>query len=201
MNDLFSHSEQQTDTIRQRMVFLVAELNRHNRLYHSNDAPEISDAEYDSLFAELKKLEAAHPHWISPESPTRKVGDLSQSSFAAVPHRQKMLSLDNAFTEDDVTHFIDRIQRFLNIDTIPDIVAEYKIDGVSCSLTYTHGVLVQALTRGDGETGEDITQNIKTIAEIPSSYRAQTFPNRLISAARFISPKPILNSLTTNRRP
>jgi len=154
---------------RAEIARLSAEIARHDLAYHKADAPEISDAEYDALKRRLMALEAAYPALASPESPTKTVGAAPASGFAKVRHRVAMLSLGNAFSDDDVTDFVERIRRFL---TLPDeaigFVAEPKIDGVSLALRYENGDLVQAATRGDGTEGENVTANARTIGEIPA---------------------------------
>lgn len=153
----------------ERLAFLAAEIARHNALYHGDDAPEISDADYDALMRENSALEAAFPHLIRADSPSRLVGAAPAGHLAKVAHAQPMLSLDNAFADEDVVEFIDRVRRYLKLDEgeAVALTAEPKIDGLSCSLRYEHGVLVLAATRGDGTTGEDVTANVRTIDDIP----------------------------------
>lgn len=148
---------------------LAAEVVEHNRLYHQEDAPNISDAEYDELFARLQALEEQFPGLRTPDSPTQQVGAPPSGGFAKVRHTVPMLSLGNAFDEADVGEFVARIRRFLNLgdDTEVGLVAEPKIDGLSVSLRYENGKFVQGATRGDGIEGEDITANLRTIDEIP----------------------------------
>ena len=157
-----------------RLMRLAKKIARHNRLYHDNDAPEISDAEYDALVRENAELEARFPHLVRPDSPSRVVGAAPTSSLAKVPHARPMLSLENAFSEDEVREFVGRVRRFLNLgeDDVVDFTAEPKIDGLSCSLRYEKGELVLAATRGDGAVGEDVTANVRTISEIPQAIRA-----------------------------
>lgn len=141
----------------------------HDKLYHQKDAPEISDGEYDALRKAFKKLAESYPHLVPANNPEKAVGATPLSGFSKVKHRVPMLSLGNAFDDEDVTDFITRIQRFLNLstDTAVECVAEPKIDGLSASLFYENGVFTQGATRGDGEVGEDITQNLSTIKDIP----------------------------------
>ena len=153
--------------VEQRIKQLTQEVLHHNKLYHTHDEPEISDAEYDQLFHELKSLEEEFPHLKQANSPTDQVGAAVKNTFKSVPHNVPMLSLGNCFNEKDIQDFVKRIGRFLNSGQLPELVAEPKIDGVSCSIRYEKGLLVQALTRGDGKVGEDITANVKTIKSIP----------------------------------
>ncbi|PTQ09906.1 DNA ligase (NAD(+)) LigA [Sphingomonas oleivorans] len=148
---------------------LAAEIARHNQLYHDQDAPEISDAEYDALVRANAELEARFPHLVRTDSPSRLVGAAPSGRLAKVPHARPMLSLDNAFSDEEVEEFIGRVRRFLNLpdDAEVALTAEPKIDGLSCSLRYERGRLVCAATRGDGQTGEDVTANVSTIADIP----------------------------------
>lgn len=148
---------------------LAAEIAEHDRRYHTEDAPAISDAAYDVLRRQLAALEEAHPEFISADSPSRKVGAAPSDKFAKVRHDVPMLSLGNIFADEEVAEFCARIRKFLGMtsdDPLP-LTAEPKIDGLSCSLRYEDGVLVQAATRGDGYEGEDVTDNVRTIGEIP----------------------------------
>ncbi|ATE65651.1 NAD-dependent DNA ligase LigA [Rhizorhabdus dicambivorans] len=157
----------------ERLAFLAAEIARHNALYHGEDAPEISDADYDALMRENNALEAEYPHLIRADSPSKLVGATPSGHLAKVAHAQPMLSLDNAFADEDVTEFVERVRRYLKLgDGEPvALTAEPKIDGLSCSLRYEHGVLVLAATRGDGTTGEDVTANVRTIDDIPQRLK------------------------------
>ena len=158
-----------------RLAFLAAEIARHNRLYHDADAPEISDADYDALMRENAALEAAHPDLVRPDSPARTVGALPTSPLAKVAHARPMTSLDNAFADEDVAEFVGRVRRFLALpdDAPVALTAEPKIDGLSCSLRFEGRRLVQALTRGDGQVGEDVTANVRTIADVPQTLPAE----------------------------
>jgi DNA ligase (NAD+) len=152
------------------MEMLAVEIARHNRLYHMQDAPEISDADYDALVRRNAELEAAFPHLVREDSPSRQVGAAPAAHLSKVRHAQPMLSLENAFSEAEVEEFIARVRRFLSLapDEEVALTAEPKIDGLSCSLRYERGLLVQAATRGDGITGEDVAANVRTIADIPA---------------------------------
>jgi DNA ligase (NAD+) len=152
----------------ERLAFLAAEIARHNRLYHGDDAPEISDADYDALMRENAALEAEYPQLVRADSPSKLVGSAPAAHLAKVPHARPMLSLDNAFSDEDVQEFVGRVRRFLNLaeDEPVALTAEPKIDGLSCSLRYEHGRLVLAATRGDGAVGEDVTANVLTIGDV-----------------------------------
>jgi DNA ligase (NAD+) len=157
------------EAVAEKLRRLAAEIGRHNRLYHTDDAPEISDADYDALVRRNAALEAAYPHLVRADSPNAQVGAAPAGHLAKVRHARPMTSLDNAFSDEEVDEFVARVRRFLRLsdDEPVALTAEPKIDGLSCSLRYEDGVLVQALTRGDGTTGEDVTENVRTIADIP----------------------------------
>ncbi len=151
------------------LMRLARAIARHNELYHAQDAPEISDAEYDALVRRNAELEAAFPHLIRPDSPSQKVGhEIAASPLGKVPHEVRMMSLDNAFSDEEVEEFAARVRRFLNLSPDAEVImtAEDKIDGLSCSLRYENGVLVRAATRGDGQVGEDVTPNAAHIPDI-----------------------------------
>ena len=154
-----------------RLAWLAAEIARHDRLYHGDDAPALSDADYDALVRENRALEAAWPALVRADSPSRKVGATPAGPLAKVRHARAMTSLDNAFSDGEVAEFVARVRRFLALpaDAAVALTAEPKIDGLSCSLRYERGRLVQAATRGDGTTGEDVTPNVRTIADIPAT--------------------------------
>ena len=152
-----------------RLMRLAREIVRHDKLYHDRDAPEISDADYDALVHENRELEERFPQLVRADSPSNRLGAAPTSALAKVTHARPMLSLENAFSEDEVADFAARIRRFLNLpaDAFVAMTAEPKIDGLSCSVRYERGELVLAATRGDGAVGEDVTPNVRTISDIP----------------------------------
>src|SRR5437899_1314440 len=158
---------------------LEAELRKHDEAYYQRDAPTVSDAEYDELRRRYAAIEERFPELRTLESLTRKVGAAPARGFAKVRHAVPMLSLANAFSEEDVADFVARIRRFLNLkeDEALAFTGEPKIDGLSMSLRYEDGVLVRAATRGDGEEGEDVTTNIKTLKEVPHQLKGKSPPS------------------------
>lgn len=154
-------------TAANRVNDLRREIRRHEELYYIDAAPVISDAEFDALMHELKALESAHPDLLTPDSPTQRVGGRPADGFVTVEHSQPMLSLDNAYNEEDLRAFDERVRKGLAIDVSPSYVAELKIDGLSIALTYEDGRLVRGATRGDGSRGEDVTANVRTVRAIP----------------------------------
>ena len=155
---------------------LREELRRHEHLYYVLDAPEISDAEYDVLMNDLKKLEAAHPELITPDSPTQRVGGKPAEGFRKAQHSRPMLSLDNAYTPEELAGWDRRVHELAG--NLPvEYTAELKLDGLSVALSYEPAPnggarLVMGLTRGDGQTGEDVTSNIRTIRSVPLTIHA-----------------------------
>ena len=158
-----------------RMAWLVEELNRHIYNYHVLDAPTIPDAEYDRLFRELQALEEQHPQAVSVDTPTSRVGAAPIPEFKQVTHALPMLSLNNGFSDEDIDNFDRRVREGLGHAQV-DYAAELKFDGLAMSLRYENGVFVQAATRGDGYTGEDVTANIRTVKVIPLRLRGQDLP-------------------------
>ena len=158
---------------------LAAEIAHHDELYYRKDAPEISDAEYDALRARNDAIEARFPHLVRDDSPSMRVGAAPVETFGKVVHRVPMLSIDNAFTQDKVAAFLRSARAFLKLatDDPVEVTVEPKIDGLSIALRYENGKLVQGATRGDGYQGEDVTKNVRTIADIPKAITAKDFPS------------------------
>jgi DNA ligase (NAD+) len=160
-------------SVEQRARKLREAIERHSRLYYIEDAPEITDAEYDVLFRELQQLEEQHPALRSPDSPTERVGGAPLAEFAEVRHRAPMLSINNAFDEDEVRAFDKRVRQALGVEII-EYAAEPKFDGLAISLFYRDGLFVQGATRGDGVTGEDVTPNLRTVGAVPLKVPGNT---------------------------
>jgi len=186
-----------TDQVRKRVEWLRAELNKHNYLYYVQDAPEISDAEYDELMRELQSLEEAYPELMSVDSPTQRVGGRPAAEFVTVIHARPLLSLSNGYNEKDLREFDRRIKRLAGMEDM-DYVAELKIDGLTVALTYEDGVFVQGATRGDGVQGEDITANIKTIRSIPLRLQ-RVVPGRLLVRGEVYMKKEDFEDLNRRR--
>src|SRR5438132_8017968 len=162
-------------SVKQRAAALRRLINHHNHLYYTEAKPEISDREFDKLLEELKKIEAEHPELVTPDSPTQRVGGQPIEGFQSVKHRQPMLSIDNTYNEAELREFDRRVRKLLPGQEVVYVV-ELKIDGVAISLTYEDGRFTCGATRGDGETGDDVTHNLKTIAEIPLRVHAKNPP-------------------------
>ena len=185
--------------VQQRVAQLRDEINHHNYLYYVLDAPEIPDSEYDRLLRELQQLEQQHPELITPDSPTQRVGATPLQSFKEVKHAVPMLSLNNAFDEQEVSDFDRRIREKLEQDNITYTV-EPKLDGLAISLLYKDGVLVRGATRGDGATGEDVTQNVRTIETIPLKLVGKNYPRELEVRGEVIMTKSGFNALNETQR-
>ena len=166
---------------RRELARLAKEIAKHDRLYYQHSAPELSDAAYDSLRQRNQAIEARFPHLTRPVSPTGRVGAPAATGFAKVRHQKPMLSLDNAFNDDDMAEFLARVRRFLGLDAEQEIVlvGEPKIDGLSATLRYEQGKLVQGATRGDGKIGEDVTTNLKLVNGVPHALKGRHIPDVL----------------------
>ena len=175
---------------------LRAELLEHNRRYYEESEPTISDGEYDALMATLRDLEAEHPSVVTPDSPTQRPGGWAATSFAPVVHRLPMLSLDNAFSRDDLTAWFERLRRLT--DEPLTFVGEPKLDGLACSITYERGRLVLAATRGDGVTGEDVTPNVKTVKALPRRLGGTAVPDLVEVRGEIFMDQAVFDDL--NRR-
>ncbi|HEX5339359.1 MAG TPA: NAD-dependent DNA ligase LigA [Gammaproteobacteria bacterium] len=165
--------------VARRIQVLRDALNHHSYCYYALDAPEVPDSEYDRLFRELQNLEREHPELIVPDSPTQRVGSTPIGEFGEVQHQIPMLSLDNAFSDNDVREFERRIRERLETDEQLGFVAEPKLDGLAISLRYEHGVLVNGATRGDGSKGEDVTRNVRAVPAIPLRLTGRGYPDLL----------------------
>ncbi len=161
---------------RERAAALCEEINHHNYLYYVEARPVISDQEYDRLLKELQALETAHPELLTPDSPTQRVGGQPIDGFTTVVHKRPMLSIDNTYNANDLREFDTRIRKLLNKGEKVTYVVELKIDGVAISLTYIDGLFTVGATRGDGERGDDVTQNLKTVRGIPLRLRSAKPP-------------------------
>ena len=188
-------------TVEERIGKLREQIRYHNHRYHVLDDPEVPDAEYDRLVRELRTLEDEHPSLVTPDSPTQRVGDTPVSAFGTVEHRLPMLSLDNAFGEEELRDFHRRIVERLDLgESAADLeyAAEPKLDGAAVSVMYESGRLVRAATRGDGTTGEDITHNVRTIDSVPLTLRGAAYPELLEVRGEVFMPKEGFE--TYNRR-
>lgn len=174
--------------VKQRLDALREEINAHNYSYYVLDNPEVPDSEYDRLLQELSDIEKKYPELITPDSPTQRVGAIPLDSFAEVKHEVPMLSLGNAFSDQDMIDFDKRIREGVEQDNI-EYAAEPKLDGLAISLLYRNGLLERAATRGDGRTGEDVTLNIRTIEAIPLKLRGKDFPPLIEVRGEVVMPK------------
>ena len=166
---------------KKRIAFLSREIKAADDFYYQEDAPILTDAAYDTLRKELLKLEAEYPHLIAKDSPTQSVGAKPSGKFGKIKHSVSMLSLDNAFTDEDVSDFCARVKRFLSLDEAASMAftAEPKIDGLSAALRYENGTLISGATRGDGKVGEDVTANLRTVDNIPHTLTGSGWPDIL----------------------
>ena len=188
--------EQQLKT---RLEALKTELAEHNHRYYVLDDPSVPDAEYDRLMRELQDIESRHPDWITSDSPSQKVGGAALDAFTQVEHEVPMLSLDNAFSEDEMRAFEKRILDRLKRDVALRYSCEPKLDGLAVSLLYEDGLLVRGATRGDGRVGENITQNVRTISNVPLKLRGEDYPARLEVRGEVFMPKKGFDNLNKSQ--
>jgi DNA ligase (NAD+) len=187
-------------TIEEQINHLRTQLRHHEYQYHVLDAPEVPDAEYDRLMRELRELETAHPTLITADSPTQRVGAAPLSAFEQVKHQVPMLSLDNVFDEESYLAFYKRVQDRLKTTEPLTLCCELKLDGLAVSLLYENGELVQAATRGDGTTGENITANVRTIRAIPLRLHGDNIPARLEVRGEVFMPQPGFEAMNDEAR-
>lgn len=187
-----------SNTIQQRIESLRAELHRHNHNYYVLNAPEITDFEFDHLMRELQDLEQAHPEYYDENSPTMRVGSDLSKEFRQVTHKYPMLSLGNTYSEGEVTDFYERARKMLGDEEF-EICCEMKYDGTSISLTYEDGVLVSAVTRGDGVQGDDVTDNVKTIRTIPLRVQGNDYPKSFEIRGEILMPWSVFEKLNEER--
>lgn len=185
-------------TIQQQIETLRAELHRHNHNYYVLNAPEISDFEFDRLMRELQDLEQAHPEFYDENSPTMRVGSDLSKEFRQVAHKYPMLSLGNTYSEGEVTEFYERARKMLGDEEF-EICCEMKYDGTSISLTYENGLLVSAVTRGDGVQGDDVTDNVKTIRTIPLKLQGKDYPQSFEIRGEILMPWSVFEKLNEER--
>lgn len=183
--------------IKQRIEALREELNKHNHDYYVLSTPTISDFEFDMKLKELSDLENKHPEYFDPNSPSRRVGSDINKSFNQVVHKYPMLSLGNTYTKEEITDFYNRVQKGLNDEF--EIVCELKYDGTSISLTYVNGQLTQAVTRGDGVQGDDVTANVRTIRSIPLKLRGTDYPAEFEIRGEIVMPWAVFDQLNKER--
>ncbi|MBU9811500.1 NAD-dependent DNA ligase LigA [Rahnella sp. SL6] len=187
-------------TIEEQINQLRTQLRHHEYQYHVLDAPEVPDAEYDRLMRELRELETAHPELVTADSPTQRVGAAPLSAFEQVRHQIPMLSLDNVFDEESYLAFYKRVQDRLKTSEPLTFCCELKLDGLAVSLLYENGELVQAATRGDGTTGENITANVRTIRAIPLRLHGDNIPARLEVRGEVFMPQPGFEAMNAEAR-
>ncbi len=185
-----------TPTVKERITQLRQELERHNHLYYVENRPEISDFDFDRMLRELQDLETAHPEYADPNSPTVRVGSDLTAEFRSVAHRFPMLSLGNTYSLDELHEFIDRIEREAGPT---EYVCELKFDGTAISLTYRHGALLQAVTRGDGTRGDDVTANVRTIRSVPLKLRGEGYPDLFEIRGEVLMPYASFERLNAER--
>lgn len=184
--------------IKTRIEALRDELNRHNHNYYVLNAPEISDKDFDMLLKELEKLESEHPEYHDPLSPTQRVGSDLSKGFEHVVHERPMMSLSNTYSVDEVDDWFKRIDKALG-GADYSIVGEMKFDGTSISITYKHGRMVRAVTRGDGTQGDDVTANVKTIRSVPLQLQPGDWPEEFEIRGEILMPWEVFEKLNAER--
>lgn len=195
-----SKSAAPSESVATEIAQLRAEIQHHNYRYYTLDDPQIPDAEYDRLLRRLQELETEYPQLITPESPTQRVGATPLTEFATVEHELPMLSLDNAFNDNEILAFNRRIQERLKTTAEIEYACEVKLDGIAVSLLYRDGLLVRGATRGDGTRGEDITQNVRTVHSVPLRLMGDDFPAVLEVRGEIYMPKAGFEALNDNAR-
>lgn len=186
------------DDAKNQIEKLCKKINEHNYRYYVLDDPSISDAEYDRLFHQLKLLEETYPDLVTPDSPTKRIGAAPLKAFSQVQHDVPMLSLENAFNDEDILAFDKRIHDRLNINAPVEYCCEPKLDGIAINIRYENGLLMHAATRGDGTTGEDVTENIKTIKMVPLRLRGKSIPRLLDVRCEVYMSKSGFDKLNAN---
>lgn len=182
---------------RERIQKLSEELEEHNHKYYVLASPSISDLEFDRMMEELIQLEKEHPEFLSPESPSQRVGGTVTKEFQTVKHKYPMLSLSNSYSEDDVKDFDERVRKGLR--EAPEYVCELKYDGFAIGLTYKNGVLTRAVTRGDGEKGDDVTANVKTIRSIPLRLKGKSYPREFEIRGEIYMPRKVFEAINKEK--
>jgi DNA ligase (NAD+) len=194
-----SHIETEQE-IKAKIKELSDKINYHNYLYYAQDKPEIPDSEYDRLFRELKELEELHPEFITPDSPTQRVGEIPSEKFEQVQHKYRLFSLDNANSREELLEWYKRAQKAFPEDKDIELFCELKIDGLAISLIYENGIFVRGVTRGDGRTGENITPNLKTIKNIPLKLHSENIPPYIEARGEIYMPTASFEKLNEKRR-
>jgi DNA ligase (NAD+) len=183
--------------IKKKIEELSKQLEEHNYNYYVLSEPTISDYEFDKMLEELIKLEKEHPEYLQPDSPSQRVGGQITKEFKTIKHKYPMLSLGNTYSEEELQNFDERIKKALSGSY--EYVCELKYDGVAIGITYINGILVQAVTRGDGEKGDDITTNVKTIKSVPLKLRGSNFPKEFEIRGEIFLPRPVFNEINKER--